>query len=209
MSQYERRMEYLNKSKVIYRRDPVNDEPSEVYDWGYLYKDGTHEQYELFRSKAKINTYKSLKWHLYVLWYLNPQMDQDLFKNISEFICKKSNGFVTFDVSDNLLDKMIYDVSLMDLEKPPPNKLRKIVFKDSSGLDIKQKLSIVGQMIGRSKISDNEIYDAMIMLNSENIKITVTKLASYLKCSTRTIYRNMGNELRKEKELLNKQNEKI
>lgn len=209
MSQYERRMKYLNNSKVIYRRDPINDKPTEVYQWGCFYEEGTHEQYELFRSKAKINTFKSLKWHLYVIWYLNPQMDQDFFKKIAEFISEKSNGFVTFDISDNLLEKMLYDVSLMDLEKPPPNKLRKIVFKDSSGLSIKQKLSIVGQMIGRSKISDTEIYDAMIMLNSENIKITVTKLASYLNCSTRTIYRNMGNELKKEKELLNQQNEKI
>jgi len=209
MSQFERRMEYLNNSKVIYRRDPINDKPTEVYQWGYFYEEGTHEQYELFRSKAKINTFKSLKWHLYVIWYLNPQMDQDFFKKIAEFISKKSNGFVTFDISDNLLEKMLYDVSLMDLEKPPPNKLRKIVFKDSSGLSMKQKLSIVGQMIGRSKISDTEIYDAMIMLNSENIKITVAKLASYLNCSTRTIYRNMGNELKKEKELLNQQNEKI
>jgi len=209
MSQFERRMEYLNNSKVIYRRDPINDKPTEVYQWGYFYEEGTHEQYELFRSKAKINTFKSLKWHLYVIWYLNPQMDQDFFKKIAEFISKKSNGFVTFDISDNLLEKMLYDVSLMDLEKPPPNKLRKIVFKDSSGLSMKQKLSIVGQMIGRSKISDTEIYDAMIMLNSENIKITVAKLALYLNCSTRTIYRNMGNELKKEKELLNQQNEKI
>lgn len=209
MSQYDRRMEYLNNSKVIYRRDPINDKPTETYPWGYFYENGTHEQYELFKSKSKINTFKSLKWHLYVIWYLNPKMDQDFFKKIAEFIAEKSNGFVTFDISDSLLEKILYDVSLMDLERPPPNKLRKIVFKDSSGLSTKQKLSIVGKIIGRSKISDNEIYDAMIMLNNENIKITVSKLASYLNCSTRTIYRNMGNELKKEKELLNQQNEKI
>ena len=35
---------------------------------------------------------------------------------------------------------MIYDVSLMDLEQPPPNKLRKVIFKDFTGLDMRQKL---------------------------------------------------------------------
>lgn len=209
MSQFERRMEYLHKHRVTYRRDPISDKPTEVFEWGSFYETGTHECYTLFNSKAKITTYKSLKWHLYVLWYLNPKMDQDSFKNITQYICDNTNGFVTFTVSDNLLESMVYDVSLMDLEKPPPNKLRKIIFKDFTGLDMREKLSIVGKMIGRSKISESEIYDAMIIVNSNGIKITISKLANYLGCSTRTIYRNMGNELKKEKELLNQQNEKV
>ena len=93
----------------------------------------------------------------------------------------------------------------MDLEKPPPNKLRKIIFKDGTGLDMRQKLSIVGQMVGRSKISENEIYDAMLLINDARVKITTTKIAESLGCSTRTVYRNMSNELKKEKELLNQQ----
>ena len=64
------RLKFLNKHKIIYRRDPVNDEPTEVYKWGCYYKYGTHECYELFRSKAKINTFRSLKWHILVLWYV-------------------------------------------------------------------------------------------------------------------------------------------
>jgi len=209
MSQFERRMEYLHKHRVTYKRDPISDKPTEVFDWGSFYENGTHECYTLFGSKAKITTYNSLKWHLYVLWYLNPQMDQDSFKKIAQHICENRNGFVTFTVSDNLLESMVYDVSLMDLEKPPPNKLRKIIFKDFTGLDMREKLSIVGKMVGRSKISESEIYDAMVIVNGNGIKITISKLASYLGCSTRTIYRNMGNELKKEKELLNQQNEKV
>jgi hypothetical protein len=93
----------------------------------------------------------------------------------------------------------------MDLERPPPNKLRKIIFKEFTGLDMRQKLSIVGQMVGRSKISENEIYDAMLLINDAKLKITTTKIAESLQCSSRTIYRNMSNELKKEKELLNQQ----
>ena len=100
---------------------------------------------------------------------------------------------------------MLYDVSMMDLEKAPPNKLRKIIFKDYTGLDMRQKLSIVGKMIGRTRLSETEIYDAMLLINNEGEKITIAKVAQYLKCSTRTIYRNMSNELKREKELLNQQ----
>ena len=86
-----RNLEYLNKKRIIYRRQPINDKPTEVFSWGSYYEDGTHECYELFRSKAKITTYKSLKWHLYVLWYLNHQLDQEQFNNIARFICNKDN----------------------------------------------------------------------------------------------------------------------
>jgi len=205
MSHYTRDTSYLDRHRIFYRCDPVDDKPTEVFDWGSYYEAGTRQCYTLFNSKAKINTYRSLKWHLYVLWYLNPQMDQEGFEAMSKYVCNKKTGFVTFKVSEQLLQSMIYDVSLMDLETPPPNKLRKVIFKDYSGLDMRQKLSIVGKLVGRSKISSSEIYDAMIFINHENEIITMVKLAETLKCSSRTIYRNMSNELKKEKELLNQQ----
>ena len=205
MSQYERKTDYLNKLRIIYRRDPVSDKPTAIYSWGYYYEEGTHECYTLFASKAKINTYKSLKWHLLVLWYLNDHLDQDGFDGVASFICDKENGFITFFVSPQLLEKIIYDVSIQDLERPPKNKLRKIIFKDNSGLTTKEKLQIVGSMIGKRKLSETEIYDTMLLLHDEHERITIIKMAEYLNCSTRTVHRNMGVELKKEKELLNKQ----
>ena len=202
---HERKLSYLNKLRIIYRRNPISDKPSAIFEWGTYYESGTHECYTLFSSKAKITTYKSLKWHLLVLWYLNDRMDQDAFDNLASFICEKENGFVTFYVSPQLLEKIIYDVSIQDLEKAPKNKLRKIIFKDNSGLTTKEKLQIVGKMVGKRKLSETEIYDAMLLLHDEHELITITKLADSLGCSTRTVHRNMSVELKKEKELLNKE----
>jgi len=187
MSQFERNMEVLNRHRLIYIRPPIKDKPTEVYDWGSYYDYGTHEHYALFKSKAKITTYKSLKWHLLVLWYLNPQLDQDDFENVAKQIVTKENGFVTFKVSDQLLKSIIYEVSMCDLESPPVNKARKIIFNWNCGLSAEEKLSIVGQMVGRSK------------------KITIGSISTALNVSTRTVHRNMPNELKKEKELLNQQ----
>ena len=201
---HDRNLEFLNKRKVIYRRGPINDKPSEVFEWGYYYEQGTHECYELFRSKAKIPTYKSLKWHLYVLWYLNPNMDQNEFETTVRHVCDRNNGFVTFNVSEQLLQNMMYEVSLKDLEDPPNNKQRKIIFKDNCQLTLNEKLSIVGKMIGKTKrINESDIYDAMLYIHDLNQKITIGKLAEHFGCTTRTIHRNMSNELKKEKELLN------
>jgi hypothetical protein len=205
MSQ-DRNLKLLNNNRIVYRRDPITDKPDEVHDWGVVYYNGTHECYELFRTRAKITTYKSLKWHLLVLWYLNPQLDQDKFEYIARHIVNKANGFVTFNVSEQLFKNIIYDVSMYDLEYPPKNKLRKVIFNDTCGLEVSEKLSIVGSIIGRSKaVAADDIYDAMLTLNEAKQTITVKKLASYFDCSTRTIYRNMTQELKKEKELLNSQ----
>ena len=124
--------------------------------------------------------------------------------HVYEFIANKDNGFVTFFISKKVLNDMIDDVFKIGGE-PPVNKIRKVIFKEHTNLSTKQKLSIVGKLVGRNKISENEIYDAMLLLNDGNIKITFTKLAALLNCSDRTVYRNMSNELKKEKELLNQQ----
>ena len=201
---YIRNIEFLNRRRVIYKRGPINDKPTQEFEWGSFYESGTTECYELFRSKAKIPTYKSLKWHLYVLWYLNPSLDQNEFENIVRHLCDKSNGFITFNVSEQLLQSMMYDVSLQDLESPPHNKIRKIIFKDNCKLTLSEKLSIVGKMIGKTKkVNESDIYDAMLYTNDLCKKITIKSLAEHFGCTIRTIHRNMSNELKKEKELLN------
>ena len=204
----QRAMKYLNDNRIVYRKYS-EDQPTQEYDWGWYYADGTHGYYSLFNSDAKINTLRSLKWHLLTLWWLNPDMNLEKFKQLSEVICYKPNGFVTFNVPQELLDKVIQDVFMQDLERPPKNKLRKIVFKDGTGLDRKQKLSIVGQLIGRKSIQEETIYQCMLDLHDFGKKITIGRIAGLLDCSTRTIHRNMSEELKREKELLNKQNETL
>ena len=203
---HNRNLKYLNDKRIIYRRDPINDIPTNETEQYMYYQDGTHECYTLFASKAKITTYKSLKWHLLVLWYLNPQLDQDEFVKIAEIISIKENGFTSFTIHEDLLKKMVYEVSMLDLDEPPKNKLRKVIFKYDSGLTKEEKLSIVGELIGRSKrVHADDIYQCMLDMNDMNKKITINRIASLLDCSSRTIHRNMCAELKREKELLNKQ----
>jgi hypothetical protein len=206
MSHIERNTNYLNKHRVVYRQTPITDLPSFKHKYYDFYEEGTYQCYELFRSRAKITTFKSLKWHLLVLWYLNPSWDMEMFEKISFFISDKPNGFITFNISEKFLTNMIYEISMLDLDTPPKNKKRKVIFKDGTKLETSEKLRIVGSLIGRSKkVSPDDIYQCMLEINDENKKITITRLGKILKCSNRTIYRNLPHELKKEKELLNKQ----
>ena len=203
---HKRNLKILNDKRIVYKRDPIDDVPTRETKQYMFFEHGTYECYTLFASKAKITTYKSLKWHLLTLWYLNPDLDQDEFMEIAEIISIKEQGFTSFTIHIDLLRKMVYDVSMLDLDEPPRNKLRKVIFKYGSGLTKEEKLSIVGELIGRTKrIHEDDIYQCMLDLNDVGKKITITQLALWLECSTRTIHRNMGEELKREKELLNQQ----
>ena len=201
-----RNLNYFNNNRIVYKRNPINDKPTHETNQYMFFEQGTHECYALFASKAKITTFKSLKWHLLVLWYLNPQLDQDSFMIVAEIIAHKPNGFTSFAIHADLLRKIVYEVSMLDLDEPPKNKLRKVIFKYGSGLSKEQKLSIVGELIGRSKrVHEDDIYDCMLNIHDLGKKINIKQLSLWLECSTRTIHRNMSEELKREKELLNKQ----
>ena len=94
-----KKLDYLNRRRIVYRRGPITDTPSESYSWGDFYESGTYECYELFRSKAKITSYKSFKWHMLVLWYLNPSLNYDEITKLAKFIADKENGFTTIALS--------------------------------------------------------------------------------------------------------------
>ena len=200
----ERKFDYLINNRVIWRRDPITDIPDIETDKYLFYKDGTYQCYNLFRSKAKITTYRSLKWHMLVLWYLNPDWDEHDAMDIAMYITDKQNGFVTFNINRWNVARLIDDLSAVDLEHPPTNKLRKIIFKWNCGLTKSEKLSIVGQLIGKMNgIDKSDIYEAMTQINYEGYKIIISKLAKMLNVTPRTIYRHMNDELKQEKQRLN------
>jgi hypothetical protein len=65
-------------------------------------------------------------------------------------------------------------------------------------------MQIVGQLLGKSRvIYVEDVYECMIDLNDTGKKITWSKVAQLLDCSVRTVLRNINEELKQEKKLLN------
>ena len=205
MSQ-ERKMKWLNDRRIVYRQFPINDIPDIETNKYMFFKNGTYEHYSLFNTKAKITTYKSLKWHFLVLYYLNQDEPSGLLPSyVYEFIANKDNGFVTFFISKKVLNDMIDDVFETGGE-PPKNKIRKVIFKDHSMLTISEKLSIVGKLIGRSSRVDEEaIYQCMLDINELGKKICINRIAGLLDVSKRTIYRHISDALKLEIKTLNEE----
>ena len=208
---YPRKIQWLNDKRIYYRQDPINDKPTFSTDTYDYYENGTHEYYNLFNTKSKITTYKSLKWHMLVLYYLNidgVEGDEvslyDDMTSVFKFIANKENGFVTFFIKQKLLYSMIKDVFNQGGDAPK-NRVRKIIFKDYNGLSFNEKMKVVGQLSGRQKLDKEKIYDTMIYLNDFGKPITNSRLAGLLDCSVRTIQRHMCVKLKREKKILNEE----
>ena len=202
----DRRFKYLWNKQVIYRRYPITDIPDEETEHYMFYRSGTYQCYDLFRSKAKITTWKSFYWHMMVLWHLNPEWEDADAMEVATYLAYKPNGFTTFNMNKWNIARLVYEVSVLDLDTPPQNKLRKIIFKPNCGLDKIEKLRIVGKLIGRLRgVQKEDIYEAMIQTNHEGDKIIISKLAKMLSVTPRTIHRHMCDELKKEKEILNEE----
>ena len=204
----ERQFKYLINKRVVWRQDPTTDIPDEETKQYMFYKEGTYQFYDLFRSKAKITTYRSFKWHMLTLWYLNPNWEKKDALDVAIYLSYKPNGFTTFTINKWNVERLVEDVYNMELDEPPRNKLRKIVFKQFTGLDKIDKLRIVGTLIGRLRgIDATDIYEAMLQINYEGNKIIISRLAKMLNVTPRTIYRRMDKypELKQEKQLLNEE----
>ena len=198
-----RKIDYLNRNRIIYNRDPITDKPTKIFTWGKFYENGTYECYELFKSKAKITSFKSLKWHLLVLKYLNPELEDKDFNNLAYYITNKKNNFITFNIKEKYLVDMLDN---LEIDRPPVNRKRKIVFNQQTKLTTNEKLQIVGKLIGRSSvIKQEDIYQCMLNLHESNKKITWVEVAQLLNCSVRTVYRNLNKELKIEKINLNEE----
>ena len=136
----------------------------------------------------------------------NPEWDDAKAMEIATYLAYKPNGFTTFSMNKWNLSRLVYEVSVLDLDTPPQNKLRKIIFKPNCGLDKTEKLKIVGKLIGRLRgVQKDDLYETMLLMNENEQKITIAKLADSLGVTPRTIHRHMCDDLKKEKEILNEQ----
>jgi len=198
-----RRIKWLWDKRIATRQNPVTDKPTESYPWGWFYKNGTHECYELFNREHLISSYKSYVWHISVLKHIN-DMNYDEFKDACIFISNIDNGFTKISMSMEKIITMIDNVYNDNSNSCPPNKLRKVVFKVGCGLERHEKRRIVGQLIGRSnRLSSDDVYICMQYIHQANCRVTVASLSRDIECSRPTIYKVMNSEMREEMKRLN------
>jgi hypothetical protein len=203
MEQIKRKINWLWNRRIITTRYPINDKPTSTYNWGWFYEDGTYECYELFKNDHKINTFKSYNWHISVIKHINELSYED-FYDACMFIRNRVNGFTTVDIPKEGAEKMILNTYNFKHADAPPNKLRKIIFKIGCGLEMHEKRSIIGQLIGRGgRITSDDIVNCIKYIHYSGYKVTITNISSDMNCSRPTIYSVMTDDIKQEMDRLN------
>jgi len=209
---YEDRVKALYDLRIMLYKIPESKEYIE-YEWGRVYKEKVTGYIDLFRYDYKIISKAQLAWHIYAIMYMNPKIEEDKLDKVIAYLLNPQMGFILENVSKSITHADLKeDLRAYYLDDEPRSKPRKIIFYSDCKLSVSEKLSLVGQHAGKGKrITEEVIYEAMVMIHYDyNELITVSKLAKMLKCTTRTIFRNMSERLNEEKNILNEEhNEEI
>jgi len=197
----EQNYKYIHDNKIITRRLPVEDEAQE-FEWGWYYRNGTHGYYNVFYQKESyIAGYVHFYWILSVIWYLNEGMTEAELEGFKNHINNPDNGFTKHKFKYINIKNIIKN----DSDHVPKTKIRKVIFKEGTGLTPQEKCAIASGLISR-KVTADAIYQCILELNENNMKITNSLLAKMLGVARRTIQRNTPDELKNEIKVLNKLN---
>ncbi len=206
IEQEKHRLKRLHQMKIVLCKMPDEKELYIEYDWGRHYPDKVYGYINLFAYDYKIFTYDQLAYTLRAIRLMNPNITESKYSEVIDIITDPTNHFILFKPNANKLKKFLEDSESWDLEDlKVKTRPRKVIFNFNCVLDTREKLSIVGKLCGSGKrVTEEGIYESMVVLHYDYAeKITIQKLAKMLECTIRTIHRNMSDELRKEKELLN------
>lgn len=186
----ERDLEYLHENRIVYRNIPKGVSDMIETPEYYYYPSGTDVCYTLFQGDHKISSYKALFWNFLVLKYLNPGVD--LLPTFN-YIADEDNGFIYFKLRQ--LDTLIDDVMSSD-DEPPVNKIRRVVFKSNTKLTSSQKISLANSLIHKKRVTCGAIEHIITDIASNKEKITYKKIADVLRCSVKSISRNIDSKLK-------------
>lgn len=168
----------------------------EGYD--FLFFDEPVPYYHLYRTERKLNSLWEVKYVGEVLLYLNPDMNYLTFKEMLLTLTDRGNGHIIRTYSKIKVVNMCEELyNQFDSESLPyVRRKRKIVFNYSRSISKDEKMSIVGQVIGRGNITQEKLYCAVESLIEKGGKITIVNIAKELKCCRQTIYRHLSRALR-------------
>ena len=143
------------------------------------YPDGV-KFFSLYRTTRRINTFAELEYIAEKFIWLNEDFNIDKMKIHFNLLSERQNGHIIRTYGQNRVENMVQKV--FDRKKEPYcPKLRKIIFNPMKIIEKKEKMRIVGMLVGRkSRPTNDQINDAIEDLWLDKTKITVSSVAKRL-----------------------------
>ena len=176
-------LDKLIKLRIIWSSSEHFDN-DEVYKY---YPEGK-KTYKLFGYRYTIVSINQLMYHYCVIRYLNPNITMNTF----EYVCKLIA--INSLVSKDYIDDMIIDA--YELDDVPKPDIKKYIFNPKYKLNASERMSII-KGHDANEITDEDIYEAIGSLQKSGIKVSASRIATYLDVSRTTLYKYMSDVLKK------------
>ena len=146
----------------------------------YLHYPNGVKFFSLYRTTRRINTFAELEYIAEKFIWLNSDFDVEKMKIHFNFLSERQNGHIIRTYGQTRVENMIEKVHNYKKEPYCP-KLRKIIFNPFKIIDKKEKMRIVGTLVGRKKRpTSDQINNAIEELWLDKIKITISSVAKHL-----------------------------
>lgn len=194
--------DYLERSRLNY----VNINSYNFKGKDYMVFNPPYDYYNIFTTnELTIVSYKSFTWMVSVLYHLNRdaiRLDNRILFNAAQFASETLVKYVS--ILPNYVDNLVEGI--IDRDEIPTPQPRHIIFNPLTTLSRNDKLMIVGKHAPSRKktFSADKIEEVIELMMTYKKKITFSEVAKTLGCSTKTIQRNLSEELKKHIENYNK-----
>lgn len=170
----------------------------------FVWYDNPVDHFDLSSVDHRVISFEQLRYYAEVLFYLNPDIDFNIFQGLFRWIGNRESGKSIRTYSKARVDQMIGEVYAIRKD-PYCRRMRRVVFNPSIIISFEEKMAITAHMIKRGvSYTPSDIISVVDKLSRSQMIITQELIAAELMCSRRTISRLMNEKIKLNIESQNK-----
>lgn len=170
----------------------------------FVWYDNPVDHFDLLSVDHRVISFEQLRYYAEVLFYLNPDINFNIFQGLFRWIGNRESGKSIRTYSKARVDQMTGEVYAMRKD-PYCRRMRKVVFNPSIIISFEEKMAITAHMIKRGvSYTSSDIISVVDKLSRNQMIITQELIAAELMCSRRTVSRLMNEKIKLNIESQNK-----
>ena len=172
--------------------------------YDFVWYDNPVDHFDLTSIQSRVTSFQQLKYYAEVLFYLNPDINYNVFQGLFRYTGTRESGKCIRTYSKARIDQMTEEVYKIQ-KHPYCRRTRRIMFNPEKIISHEEKLAISSHIIKRGLAFTKEDVERVISQLSDSQRIiTGEAISKELLCSRRTVSRIIDDNLKKMIQELNK-----
>jgi len=172
--------------------------------YDFVWYDNPIDHFDLYEIQHRVLSFDQLRYYAEVLFYLNSDINFELFQGIFRYIGNRESGKSIRTYSKARVDQMIAEVYKFK-KHPYCRRMRKVLFNPEVIISTEEKLAATSYVVKRGiSYTEFDIRQTVEKLFDRQQVITQDSIAKEMMCSRSTVVRLMNNMI---KDIIDKKNE--